>query len=295
MTGNALRLHVKHRTEITYAGQVRESINEARMLPVDGPRMRVEHMQVDVMPDAEVFTHVDVYGNLVAWFQIPDPHQRLIVESVGIVNSCDPAPLEESLSPAAQWDLIGDPVFTDTNAEYLGRTRHAAWGPRVAALAEMLPRPLAIRGRGVRAWADELATAIHAAVAYVPGSTLVDTPVEVVASDRRGVCQDLAHLMIAICRRDGVPARYVSGWLHDPARGVPGESHAWVEVLVPGAGWFEVDPTHPEPITGRWVRVATGRDYADVTPLRGTYQGAPTEKMSVTVMTEPALGDPIPA
>ena len=295
MTGNALRLHARHRTEITYAGQVRESINEARMLPVDGPRTTVEHFALEVMPDAEVFTHTDVYGNLVGWFQVAGAHQRLTVESVGVLISCDPVPLVESLSPAAQWGLIGDPVFTDTNAEYLGRTRHAAWGPRVAALAETLPRPLAIRSRGVRAWVDELATAIHGAVAYVPGSTLVDTPVEVVAADRRGVCQDLAHLMIAICRRDGVPARYVSGWLHDPARGVPGESHAWGEVLVPGAGWYEVDPTHPEPITGRWVRVATGRDYADVTPLRGTYQGAPTEKMSVTVWTEPAVGEPLPA
>jgi transglutaminase-like putative cysteine protease len=100
------------------------------------------------------------------------------------------------------------------------------------------------------------------------------------------VCQDLAHLLISLCRREGVPARYVSGWLHDPARGVPGESHAWVEVLVPGFGWHEVDPTHPEPITGRWVRVAVGRDYADVTPLRGTYQGAATASMTVTVQTE---------
>ena len=211
-----------------------------------------------------------------------------MVESIGIVNSCAPPPLEESLAPPAQWNLLGDPVFADINAEWLGRTRHAAWGPRVADLARSLQLTADRRGRGVRAFADDLAAAIHATVAYVPGATLVDTPVEVVASDRRGVCQDLAHLMIALCRRDGIPARYVSGWLHDPARGAPGESHAWVEVLVPGAGWYEVDPTHPEPITGRWVRVATGRDYADVTPLRGTYQGAPTEKMTVTVETEEA-------
>ncbi len=286
MTDNALRLHVRHRTEITYSGPVRKSVNEVRMLPVDGVRTRVEAAHIEVMPDAEVFTHTDVYGNLTAWFQIVGAHRRLVIESIGIVNSRSPAPLEESIAPAAQWDLIGDPVFTDIHAEWLGRTRHAAWGPRVAALAETLPRPRAIRARGVRAWADELAAAIHASVAYVPGSTLVDTPVEVVAGDRRGVCQDLAHLMIAICRRDGVPARYVSGWLHEPSRGVPGESHAWVEVLVPGAGWYEIDPTHPEPVADRWVRVAMGRDYADVAPLRGTFQGAPTEKMVVTVETE---------
>lgn len=130
-------------------------------------------------------------------------------------------------------------------------------------------------------------------MAHDPGTTVVDTPVETVAFERRGVCKDLAHLFIALCRRQGVPARYVSGWLHDPARKVPGESHAWVEVQVPGAGWCEIDPTHPEPITGRWVRVAMGRDCADVTPVRGTHQGAATESMTVSVKTEEE--HPIPA
>jgi transglutaminase-like putative cysteine protease len=283
MTGNGLRLRVRHRTELAYAGQARESVNEARLLPVDGPRTAVASAELHVDPGAPVHTHRDVYGNTVAWFQVPEPHERLVVDARCTVLSHDQAPFAGDADAAGGWEELADPAVRDAHAEFLMRTPHAAWGPRVAALADVLPSP---HGMGVGEWVEETIQAVHLAVAYTPGATLVDTPVEVVASERRGVCQDLAHLAIALFRRQGVPARYVSGWLHDPARGAPGESHAWVEAFVPGAGWREVDPTHPEPITARWVRVATGRDYADVPPLRGTYQGDATERMAVTVETE---------
>lgn len=283
MTANALKLRVKHRTELTYAGVARESVNEAWLTPVDGRRTQVDHMRVDVSPGTQVHAHRDAYGNAVSWFQVPDPHERLVVESHGVVTSFDQGPLARTLSPEDEWAGLRDQRFRDENADFLIRSPHAAWGPRVAGLADELPPP---NGHGVGEWVETIALAVHEAIAYTKGATLVDTPVEVVAAERRGVCQDMAHLTISLFRRVGIPARYVSGWLHDPARGVPGESHAWVEAHVPGAGWHEVDPTHPEPITGRWVRVATGRDYADVTPLRGTYQGDPTASMVVTVDTE---------
>lgn len=283
MSDSVLRLRVRHRTELAYAGFARESVNEARLLPVASARTEVEHAVIDVSPDAGVHVHRDVFGNAVGWFQITGRHRRLVVESHGVVRSADQPALHPTLAPEEEWNALADPAFRDTHAEFLMRTPHAAWGPRVAALADTLPSS---EGMGVGAWIGDMVQAVHSVVTYTPGATLVDTPVEVVASERHGVCQDLAHLSIALFRRQGVPARYVSGWLHDPARGAPGESHAWVEVLIPGAGWFEVDPTHPEPITGRWVRVAVGRDYADVTPLRGTYQGDPTESMVVTVETE---------
>lgn len=283
MSDSALRLRVRHRTELAYDGFARESVNEARLLPVHAPRTVVEHAAIEVSPDAAVHVHRDAYGNAVGWFQVAGRHRRLVVESHGVVRSEHQPPLCTALSPDGEWQVLGDPAFRDAHAEFLMRTPHAAWGPRVAALADVLPSP---RGLGVGAWVEEMVQGVHSLIAYTPGATLVDTPVEVVASERRGVCQDLAHLSIALFRRQGVPARYVSGWLHDPARGAPGESHAWVEVMIPGFGWHEVDPTHPEPISGRWIRVAVGRDYADVTPLRGSYQGDATTGMVVTVETE---------
>lgn len=290
MTGNGLRLRARHRTELAYAGFARESVNEARLLPVDGPRTHVERAWLEVSPDAAVHVHHDVMGNDVAWFQVAGPHRRLVVDSHVVMHSADQSAVVCDMPASDQWAALDDPGYRDAHAEYLMRSPHAAWGPRVAALADVLPPP----GRdGVARWVDEMAGAVHASVAYTPGATMVDTPVEVVAAERRGVCQDLAHLAIALFRMRGVPARYVSGWLHDPARGAPGESHAWVEVHVPGWGWYEVDPTHPEPITSRWMRVAIGRDYADVTPLRGTYQGDATESMTVTVETEEEPAPPV--
>ena len=96
----------------------------------------------------------------------------------------------------------------------------------------------------------------------------------------------MAHLTIALCRRRGLAARYVSGWLYSPGRAEPGESHAWIEACVPGVGWVEADPTHPEPMDDRYIRLAAGRDYADVAPIRGTYVGARTEAMDVAVELE---------
>ena len=283
MTGNGLRLRVKHRTELVYAGLARESVNEGRLLPVDGPRTVVSGARLHVEPATPVHMHHDVFGNRVAWFQVPQPHERLVVEARGDVQSFDQPPRESPLGARGEWAALADPAFRDHHMQYLVRSPHAAWGPRVAALADTLPAPDAL---GVGEWVGDMVEAVHMAVSYTPGATMVDTPVEVVAAERHGVCQDLAHLAIALFRREGVPARYVSGWLHDPARGVPGESHAWVEVNIPGVGWYELDPTHPEPITARWVRVATGRDYSDVPPLRGTYLGDPTKSMVVTVDTE---------
>ena len=122
-------------------------------------------------------------------------------------------------------------------------------------------------------WGATLEAEINEAIVYTPGVTEVDTPVEEVVRVGRGVCQDMAHLMIAVARRRGVAARYVSGWLHLPGLEGPGESHAWVEIAVPGLGWVEFDPTHPSPATEHYVRLAVGRDYADVPPLRGSYLG----------------------
>jgi transglutaminase-like putative cysteine protease len=136
---------------------------------------------------------------------------------------------------------------------------------------------------GVLDWARGLEAGINRAISYTPGATRVDTPIEEVVRVGRGVCQDMAHLMIACARRRGVAARYVSGWLHLPGLEGPGESHAWVELAVPGAGWVEFDPTHPEPASEHYVRLAVGRDYADVPPLRGSYIGPPTDDMSVVV------------
>lgn len=270
------RLHAKHRTEIRYAGPVGESINEVRLSPLGTDRQSVEWAHMRVHPAAEPVGHTDAYGNGVLWFQLVQPHETLVVESEAIVLTRPAAP------PAAGGGFpdVADAAYADRNAEFLAASTHVRWVEPVGAFADDLDLG---EGDGVLAWARALEAGVNRAIAYTAGVTHVDTPVEEVVRVGRGVCQDMAHLMIACARRRGVAARYVSGWLHLPGLEGPGESHAWVELEIPGAGWVEFDPTHPEPAHERYVRLAVGRDYADVPPLRGSYLGPPAEAMAVTV------------
>lgn len=270
------RLHAKHRTEIRYAGAVGESVNEIRLIPRDNARQAVEWADARVEPAAELFGHIDAYGNEVRWFQLVEPHRLLVVESEAVVQTRRPSPADGG----AMMTDLADPAYLDAGAEYLSASPHVRWGEPVDAFAENLD---VADHLSVLAWARAVEAGVNRAIAYTPGATQVDTPIEEVVRVARGVCQDLAHLMIAVCRRRGLAARYVSGWLHEPGREGPGESHAWMEVQVPGAGWCEMDPTHPEADHEHYVRLAVGRDYSDVPPLRGSYLGPPTDLMKVEV------------
>lgn len=272
------RLHAKHRTEIRYAGAVGESVNEVRLTPSANGRQSVEWSHVRCEPAAEMLSHRDAYGNLVHWFQLTDPHGRLVVESEAIVVT-RPAPPR---TPGSSGALTGtaDPGYADLHAEFLAGSRHVRWVDPVGSFADALPLD---ESGDALAWACSLEAEVNRAITYMPGVTHVDTPVEEVVRVGHGVCQDMAHLMIAIARRRGVAARYVSGWLHLSGQDEPGESHAWVELNLPGLGWVEFDPTHPVPRLGDYVKLASGRDYGDVPPLKGSYLGPPTEKMTVTV------------
>jgi transglutaminase-like putative cysteine protease len=272
------RLHAKHRTEIRYAGAVGESVNEIRLMPSDNGRQQVEWSHVRVQPGAELMGHRDAYGNDVRWFQLTEPHVTLVVEAEAIVTT-RPA-IRAAGAGGDGFAGIDDPAYRDLHADFLSPSDRIRWTEPVDLFARALPLE---EGDGVLAWACGLEAGINRAIEYMPGVTSVDTPVEEVVRVGRGVCQDMAHLMLAVARRRGVAARYVSGWLNLPGREEPGESHAWVELAIPGRGWMEFDPTHPAPAHEHYVRIAVGRDYADVPPLRGSYLGPPTEAMIVTV------------
>jgi transglutaminase-like putative cysteine protease len=261
-----------------YAGAAGESVNEVRLVPRENGRQRVEWCQIHVQPAAELIPHRDAFGNEVRWFQLVEPHPVLVVESEAVVEM-RPVALPPRGSGGGFADLL-EPDYADRHAEFLAPSNRVRWGDPVAAFAESLGLD---ETAGVLAWVTALEAEVSRRIEYQPGVTAVDTMVEEVVRAGRGVCQDMAHLMIAICRRRGVAARYVSGWLHHPGIEGPGESHAWVEVAVPGIGWLELDPTHPDPARERYVSLALGRDYADVAPLRGSYLGSATEVMLVTV------------
>jgi len=271
-----LRLRAKHRTEMRYAGEVRESVNEIRLCPRGNGRQQVELCEIVTDPPTEVHRHVDAFGNEVAWFQIERPHTGLIVDAHAVVTVTPHPPMPQK----APWGLLLDRALQDRMSDYLAPSALVHWPESVDYFAQGLEVD-DIQDVGV--WLRAMERAVNDSIRYERGSTGVDTTVERLIQVRRGVCQDMAHLFLALCRRRGVPARYVSGWLFQPGRDEPGESHAWCDAWVPGAGWVEFDPTHPDPNLDHYIRIGVGRDYFDVPPFRGTYVGAPTEKMSVTV------------
>jgi len=186
-------------------------------------------------------------------------------------------------------DAIRDPAFVEEHIEYLERTPHADWDDRIAADART---QVELTGPDLVSVVLGIHRRVGSLLEYRPGSTYVGVGVDEVLSRGVGVCQDYAHLAVAMCRASGIPARYVSGYLFtdDDALGddvdgdeVSVQTHAWFEAAVPGYGWFALDPTNRQNVGLRHVKIGHGRDYDDVSPLRGTYSGPPHATLEVAV------------
>jgi transglutaminase-like putative cysteine protease len=239
-----------------------------RLAPSDDARQRRAFFTLVTEPHGEVMRYTDRYGNEVHHFDVLRSHDELTVTARSEVHTSDTI-LEEQpeLSPLDSYDFLTPSVYAPEGPEF----RELA-GPCVA------------RGDAA-ATALALMEKVHRAFAYEPGATDVTTKADEALRLGRGVCQDFAHVMIAACRSVGLPARYVSGYLNSPGATDTGNaaSHAWVDVYVPGEGWMSLDPTHDSAQNANYVRVAIGRDYADVPPTRGVYKGNATERMEVSV------------
>ncbi len=198
---------------------------------------------------------------------------------MAVVDPLRPRRAESGVLDAAEWRQIDEAEYHDAHADFLTPSTFVRWDGSVARFSDELAISASRPGR----WLADLEYALAEAISYSPGFTRVDTPIERAVEIRRGVCQDLAQVFIALARQRGIATRYVSGWLYRPGANAPGESHAWAESFLPEAGWVQLDPTHPEPDLTRFVRIGSGRDYADVPPVKGTYIGPAAEDMSVEV------------
>ena len=268
------RFEIEHTTRFSYSGPITETVMEVRLQPLDGRGQRCLDFNLEVSPRMPVGTYRDGYGNRVHYFNLLRAHDRVRVTSRSLVEM----DLENNRVRSAEPDLVFDflrfrPPVTDVPGVRRLAARHA-------------PADLA-SGPAVETALDALTVAISHDFAYDPAVTSVYTGVEEVLELRAGVCQDFAHLFIAAARAIGVPARYVSGYIHIPGDGgiTEGASHAWAEAWVPGAGWVGFDATHPIRAGENHVRVAVGRDYRDAAPTRGVYVGTATGTMNVIVRT----------
>jgi transglutaminase-like putative cysteine protease len=274
------RLKIVHRTQVRYQGPVRASYNEARMTPQALPRQSVLNADVRADIPVPIWRYSDYWGTEVSSFDIQAPHEELEIVAQSTVET-KPAPEPaRPLSWAALRERVADRVDRAL-LEFLTPTTRTAV---TAELAETARRRTA--DADPLEAAGEIVSWVNQRVAYVPGATKVQTGAQEAWDMGQGVCQDMAHLTVALLREVGLPARYVSGYLHPMAAAEPGdemegESHAWVEYW--DGEWIARDPTNLAQVGERHVVVATGRDYGDVPPLKGIYRGAPNSSMQVAV------------
>lgn len=264
-----MKLQIEHETIFTYDDSVREAVGEARLQPRDEAGQRVLSFRLTLDPHTPFGMVADRFGNAVHCYSVLPPHRRQIITAHSLVDTGASALLPEPALGLLQ------------EYEFRAPSTYANQSDELAAFARAhLPE-----GGDDEATAYALMRAIGANCSYEPGSTDINTTADAVLAGRRGVCQDFAHLMIALCRSQGLPARYVSGYFHDPAQPEDAilASHAWAEVHLAGRGWLGLDPTHTCATGPQYVRVALGRDYADAAPMRGIYQGGAREQLTVRV------------
>jgi len=267
-------LRIRHETGYRYRGEAHSSYNEARVTPLSTDRQVAMETSVAVTPATRTYRYWDYWGTLVDAFDVHEPHTELSVVGTSVVET------SPAIAPftSAGWDDLSSPAVTDGYAELLSPTNY------VPALSDIGPD-----ADGQRSPVDAVHAAaawVHDRLAYGKGTTDVTTTAADALRIGSGVCQDFTHLTLAVLRGMGIPARYVSGYLHPSSSGqvgiaTIGESHAWVEAWT--GDWWGFDPTHLQPVNERHVAVGRGRDYSDVSPLRGVYHGAPAEALTVSV------------
>jgi transglutaminase-like putative cysteine protease len=278
-------LEIKHITEYHYAEPVRESVMEVWMQPRKGGGQRLISFQLDTDPAARLFSYADPFGNAVYHFDVPQPHERLRIEAASAVETAPPPTIPETLD-RGEWDRLRSDFVRGECFDFL--RPHG-----FAEETELLRKFVADRGLDHLRTKDPLSSLralneeIYTAFDYEPGVTEADSPIDIALSEGRGVCQDFTHVMLAICRAWGVPARYVSGYLFtdrsEGDRSDPDATHAWVEVFLPSLRWVGFDPTNNVLAGERHVPVAIGRDYGDVPPSRGVYKGEADSQLVVGV------------
>ena len=270
-----MKWEIIHRTHYTYAAPVRDSFNEAHLQPFSDEWQTVENFLLKVLPAARLRHHRDFFSNVVHHFEINEPHSSLLIESHLEVTTRPRPLLDERETP---WPLvrIGEAAQESRVFDFLQESRFVELSPEVWRLALDVTESITDTWQAARA----LMGFVYSRLKYEPSSTTVHTHMRDVLQDKRGVCQDFAHVMIGLCRVLKIPALYVSGYL---ATETASATHAWVEVLIPGVGWRALDPTHNRPTDETYVKIAVGRDYADVPPVTGNYKGTTNRTMNVAV------------
>ena len=278
---------IRHVTRFRYNAPVRESVMELRMQPRSEGPQTLRSFQIATNPRAQLYAYTDHLGNAVYHFNLLREHEELRIEAQAVVELGPMRLLPDQLD-VLEWERYNSFNLSDDHFDMLEPSKFARSSPelesfmRIADLAKPEGDPLTAL--------KTLQRAIYDSFEYQSGVTEVNSPIEVALEQRRGVCQDFAHIMTAIGRAWRIPCRYVSGYLYHKGsrdRSAADATHAWVEAYLPSLGWIGFDPTNNIMAGERHVRAAVGRDYSDVPPTRGTYKGDADSELSIAVSLEP--------
>lgn len=288
-----MKYKVRHRTEYAYSEAVDLSYHLLRLRPRALPYQVVEEAVISADPiPATRDDGVDYFGNGTAYLTLSEPHGQFSVELNATLDVRRPAPPEASTTPS--WESVRDALRTPATpdlieaAEFSFDSPLATPTPEIAAYAETSFTP----GRPVLEAVRELTARIFTDFTFDPQATIISTPLGEVMEKRRGVCQDFAHLQVAAMRAMGLPARYVSGYIRtykpDNSSFVGADaSHAWVSFFIPGIGWIDIDPTNDLLVGDEHITLGWGRDYGDVSPIRGVILGGGQHFINVAVEVTP--------
>ena len=279
----------RHTTRYTYEEPVAQCQTEVRLRPREDRRQQVRDWKLQIEPQpARLETRLDYFGNGVISFAVLEPHDRLTITATGDIAVTAPNQLLPSVT--GPWEeareLLAAPhdPLTLQASEFRWESPFVPWAAELRTYARQVFAP----GRPLAEAAHELNHRIYYEFEYAPKSTSIETPLAEVVRTRKGVCQDFAHVMIGALRSLGLAARYVSGYLKSGNQYTGAEaSHAWVSVFVPGTGWVDFDPTNDMVPGAGHITLAWGRDYADVTPVKGVTIGGGEQTVEVEVRVAP--------
>ncbi|MEY2683609.1 MAG: hypothetical protein RJA09_753 [Pseudomonadota bacterium] len=292
-----MRLRVLHTTQYRYQSAVVQAQHLAHLRPLDllGQTVQSHHLSITPQPSHSTVS-TDAFGNWRLFFALQEPHEELLVAADSLVDTGPPKPTETAHH--TPWEVLRDQMLYRAQAPFCAASEFvyaSPYVPRSDTFAD-LARPLFTPKRSVLEACTDLMGQLHRDLVYETASTGVNTPALEALAQGKGVCQDFAHIMIGCLRSLGLPARYVSGYLlTQPPEGQPrligaDASHAWVSVYA-GGDWHDFDPTNNRWGTGRpgedYITLTWGRDFGDVSPLRGVIQGGSAHQLSVGVTVAP--------
>jgi transglutaminase-like putative cysteine protease len=289
--------YIRHRTHYIYSGLVIDSANQIKLYPAHDNFQRVNEQHIHISLNPPVSTVRDYFGNLTGFFTLLVPHKELVIDSLLAVEIFNNPGLQKRDSVTDVWKLINKPENQLLHHDFLKAEEAKCQTEVQNAIHEILGK--------VQHPLDtilELSEYIYDNFTYKKGVTNIETSVDELWNLRAGVCQDFAHLLLYMLRLMGIPGRYISGYICPGSSEWRGEgaTHAWAEAWLPDTGWVGIDPTNKCLAGDRHVRLATGRNFSDCTPVKGNYKGAVEHKLEVTVQfgtkafTEEQLANPAP-